>query len=46
MTEKAISGIFAVATLALILINYRNVSSIIQTGGTQYAALVKGLQGR
>ena len=46
MTERAISGVFAIATLALILLNANNLSSIIKTGGGNYATLVKGLQGR
>lgn len=46
MSEKVITSLFAVATLALIIINYKSVSSIITNSGTQYGNLVKGLQGR
>jgi hypothetical protein len=46
MSEKLITGFFAIVTLALVLINYPAVESMIKSGGQNVGVLTKGLQGR
>lgn len=47
MTERAISGFFAIATVAILLLNYQGVQQILSgAGGTQLPRLIKGLEGR
>lgn len=46
MAEKVINGVFAIALVAMIAINYQGVSQFVTTAGTAYASTIKGLQGR
>lgn len=44
ITEKAISGFFAITVVVLIIINKDAVASIISHGGTNVGNLAKGFQ--